>query len=131
MAIEVVASTTGSDTRVGQHSAPATVFVWRIREATGEMTKEMAVGAASLVELSRWHPKWPDVQLAPALFLGDLLPPRMMRRTFGEWRTIISSAALRAAMPVAFVTATMSPLRFSISTWPKRLSLASLPCPLR
>jgi hypothetical protein len=29
------------------------------------------------------------------------------------------------------VAATMSPLRFSISAWPKKLSLASLPCPLR
>jgi hypothetical protein len=41
--------------------------------------------------------------------------------------------ALRSAVPVAFVTvaATTSPLRFSISAWPMKLSLASLPGPLR
>jgi hypothetical protein len=54
-----------------------------------------------------------------------------MRRAPGEWRTIISSAAARSAVPVAFVNvaATMSPLRFSISAWPMKLSLASLPPP--
>ena len=57
-----------------------------------------------------------------------------MRLAPGEWRTIISSAAVRSAVPVAFVkgaAATMRPLRFSIRVWPKKLSLASLPRPLR
>jgi hypothetical protein len=49
-----------------------------------------------------------------------------MRRTHGEWRTIISSAALHSAVPVAFdVAAMISPLRFSSSAWSIKLSLAS------
>src|SRR4030088_828258 len=47
-----------------------------------------------------------------------------MRRAPGEWRTIISSAAFRSAVPVAWVNvaATISPLRFSISVWPMKLA---------
>jgi hypothetical protein len=36
--------------------------------------------------------------------------PRVTRRTPGEWRTIISSAALRPAVPIAFVTVAALPI---------------------
>ena len=45
--------------------------------------------------------------------------------------SIISRAASRSQVPVAWVTSpsTAKPLRFSISTWPVKESLASLPLP--
>lgn len=55
--------------------------------------------------------------------------PSVRRRTPGEWCTIIVSAAARSAVPAALVkvAATMRPLRFSISAWPMKLSLATRP----
>src|SRR5450631_4203571 len=51
-----------------------------------------------------------------------------MRLAPGEWRTIISSAAVRSAVPVAFVNAaaTLSPLRFSISVMAHEAQLGFL-----
>jgi hypothetical protein len=56
-----------------------------------------------------------------------------MRLEPGEWRSIMARAAVRSAVPDAGVSSvsTISPFRFSISTWPMKQSLAPWPSALR